>query len=93
LKERTVLFKHALRNGLIPVITVLGLQMGMLLAGAIITETIFSWPGLGRLTIQAINARDYPLAQGCILTIALTYIFVNLITDLLYSVVDPRIRL
>jgi peptide/nickel transport system permease protein len=93
LKERTVLFKHALRNGLIPVITILGLQMGSLLAGAIITETIFSWPGLGRLTIQAINSRDYPLAQGCILTISLTYIFVNLVTDLMYSVVDPRIRL
>ena len=65
---------------------------GSLLTGAIITETIFSWPGLGRLTIQAINARDYPLVQGCFLTIALTYIFVNLATDVLYSVVDPRIR-
>jgi len=93
LRERTVLFKHALRNGLIPVITVLGLQMGSLLAGAVITETIFSWPGLGRLTIQAINARDYPLAQGCILTISLTYILINLLTDVMYSVVDPRIRL
>jgi ABC-type dipeptide/oligopeptide/nickel transport system permease component len=74
------------------VITVLGLQAGMLLAGAIVTEMIFSWPGLGRLTFQAISARDYPLVQGCILTIALTYIFINLVTDLLYSVVDPRIR-
>ena len=92
LSERAVLFTHALRNGLIPVITVLGLQSGTLLAGAIITETIFSWPGLGRLTFQAINARDYPLVQGCILTIALTYILINFITDLLYSVVDPRIR-
>src|SRR5437762_5269470 len=92
LNERAVLFGHALRNGLIPVITILGLQSGMLLAGAIITETIFSWPGLGRLTIQAINARDYPLVQGCILTIALTYILINLATDVLYSVVDPRIR-
>lgn len=92
LSQRAVLFRHALRNGLIPVITVLGLQAGMLLAGAIITETIFSWPGLGRLTIQAINARDYPLIQGCILAIALTYILINLATDLLYSVVDPRIR-
>jgi peptide/nickel transport system permease protein len=93
LPERTVLLKHALRNGLIPVITILGLQMGSLLAGAIITETIFSWPGIGRLTIQAINARDYPLAQGCILTISLTYILVNLMTDVMYSVIDPRIRL
>lgn len=92
LPERTVLFRHALRNGLIPVITILGLQTGPLLAGAIITETIFSWPGLGRLTVQAINARDYPLVQGCILTIALSYIVVNLFTDVLYSVVDPRIR-
>jgi peptide/nickel transport system permease protein len=92
LSEGVVLFGHALRNGLIPVITVLGLQAGMLLAGAFITETIFSWPGLGRLTIQAIFARDYPLAQGCILTIALTYVVINLVTDLLYSVADPRIR-
>src|SRR5206468_3373245 len=92
LTERAVLFAHALRNGLLPVVTLLGLNAGGLLAGAIITETIFSWPGLGRLTIQAIFARDYPLAQGCILTIALTYILVNLATDVLYSVVDPRIR-
>lgn len=92
LGERAVLFGHAFRNGLIPVITLLGLQAGMLLTGTMITEIIFSWPGLGRLTYQAISARDYPLAQGCFLTIALTYIFVNLATDLLYSVVDPRIR-
>jgi peptide/nickel transport system permease protein len=92
LGERAVLFGHALRNGLIPVITVLGLQAGVLLGGAMITEIIFSWPGLGRLTYQAISARDYPLAQGCFLTIALTYILINLATDVLYSVVDPRIR-
>jgi ABC-type dipeptide/oligopeptide/nickel transport system permease component len=92
LNERVVLFGHALRNGLIPVITVLGLQAGVLLAGAIVTETIFSWPGLGRLTFQAISARDYPLVQGCILTIALTYILINLVTDVLYSFVDPRIQ-
>jgi peptide/nickel transport system permease protein len=92
LEERAVLFGHALRNGLIPVITVLGLQAGLLLGGAMITEIIFSWPGLGRLTYQAISARDYPLAQGCFLTIALTYILINLATDVLYSVVDPRIR-
>jgi len=92
LSERVVLFGHALRNGLIPVITALGLQAGMLLAGTFITETIFSWPGLGRLTVQAINARDYPLVQGCILTIALTYILINLATDVVYSLVDPRIR-
>ena len=92
LAERTILFGHALRNGLLPVITLLGLNAGALLAGAFVTEPIFSWPGLGRLTIQAINARDYPLVQGCILTIALTYILINLATDVLYSVVDPRIR-
>jgi ABC-type dipeptide/oligopeptide/nickel transport system permease component len=92
LPERVVLFRHALRNGLLPVITILGLQAGALLAGAIITETVFAWPGLGRLTVQAINARDYPLLQGCILTIALSYILINLLTDAIYSIVDPRIR-
>lgn len=92
LGERAVIFGHALRNSLIPVITLLGLQAGMLLTGTMITEIIFSWPGIGRLTYQAISARDYPLAQGCFLTIALTYILVNLATDLVYSVADPRIR-
>ena len=92
LPERVVLFRHALRNGLLPVITILGLQTGALLAGAIITETVFAWPGLGRLTVQAIGARDYPLLQGCILTISLSYIFINLLTDAIYSFVDPRIR-
>lgn len=92
LPERRVLFRHALRNGLLPVITILGLQTGTLLAGAIITETIFSWPGLGRLTVQAISARDYPLLQGCILVTSITYIAINRLTDILYCVVDPRIR-
>ena len=92
LPEYVVFFRHALRNGLLPVITILGLQAGALLAGAIITESVFAWPGLGRLTVQAINARDYPLLQGCILTIALSYILINLLTDAIYSVVDPRIR-
>ncbi len=92
LRERAVVYCHALRNSLIPVLTVVGLQFGSLLSGAIVTETIFSWPGLGRLTMQAISARDYPLTQGCLLAIALTYLVVNLITDLLYSVMDPRIR-
>jgi ABC-type dipeptide/oligopeptide/nickel transport system permease component len=92
LRERAVVYRHALRNSLIPVLTVVGLQFGSLLAGAIVTETIFSWPGLGRLTMQAISARDYPLTQGCLLAIAVTYIVVNAITDLLYSVIDPRIR-
>jgi ABC-type dipeptide/oligopeptide/nickel transport system permease component len=92
LPERTVVYRHALRNAMIPVLTVLGLQFGALLAGAIVTETIFSWPGLGRLTIQAISNRDYYLVQGCILAIGLTYVAVNLLTDVLYSVANPRIR-
>ena len=92
LPERTVVYRHALRNAMIPVLTVLGLQFGALLAGAIVTETIFSWPGIGRLTIQAINNRDYYLVQGCILAIGLTYVAVNVLTDLLYSVANPRIR-
>ena len=92
LHERTVVYGHALRNAMIPVITVLGLQFGALLAGAIVTETIFSWPGIGRLTIQAISNRDYYLVQGCILAIGLTYVAVNFLTDLLYSVANPRIR-
>jgi ABC-type dipeptide/oligopeptide/nickel transport system permease component len=92
LSERQVIYKHVLKNGLIPVVTVLGLQFGVLLAGAIITETIFSWPGLGRLTVDAINARDYPLVQGCILMIALTYIIANVLTDFTYRLLDPRIK-
>jgi len=92
LPERTVVYKHALRNAMVPVLTVLGLQFGALLAGAIVTETIFSWPGIGRLTIQSIGNRDYYLVQGCILAIGLTYIAVNFLTDLLYSVANPRIR-
>ena len=92
LPEHTVVYRHALRNAMIPVITVLGLQFGALLAGAIVTETIFSWPGIGRLTISAISNRDYYLVQGCILAIGLTYVAVNFMTDLLYSAVNPRIR-
>ncbi len=92
LSERQVIYKHVLKNGLIPVVTVLGLQFGVLLAGAIITETIFSWPGLGRLTVDAINARDYPIVQGCILMIALTYIVANVLTDFAYRLLDPRIK-
>jgi ABC-type dipeptide/oligopeptide/nickel transport system permease component len=92
LSERTVVYRHALRNAMVPILTVLGLQFGALLAGAIVTETIFSWPGIGRLTIQAIGNRDYYLVQGCILAIGLTYVAVNFLTDFLYSVVNPRIR-
>ncbi len=92
LSERAVVYRHALRNAMIPVMTVLGLQLGALLAGAIVTETIFAWPGIGRLAIQAIGNRDYYLVAGCILAIGLTYVAVNFLTDLLYSVVNPRIR-
>ena len=92
LPERTVVYKHALRNAMIPVLTLIGLQFGALLAGAIVTETIFSWPGIGRLTVSAISNRDYPLLQGCILAVGLTYVLVNLATDVLYVVVNPRIR-
>ncbi len=92
LPERTVVYRHALRNAMLPVLTVLGLQFGALLAGAIVTEKIFSWPGIGRLTIDAIGNRDYFLVQGCILAIGLTYVLVNLMTDVLYSVANPRIR-
>jgi ABC-type dipeptide/oligopeptide/nickel transport system permease component len=92
LPERAVVYRHALRNAMLPILTVVGLQFGALLAGAIVTETIFSWPGIGRLTIQAIGNRDYYLVQGCILAIGLTYVLVNFLTDLLYSVANPRIR-
>lgn len=91
LSEWRVWLKHALRNSLLSVITIVGLQFGALLAGSIITETIFTWPGIGRLTIQAIQTRDYPLVQGCILVIATSYLLVNLLTDILYHLVDPRI--
>jgi ABC-type dipeptide/oligopeptide/nickel transport system permease component len=93
LPESAVLLRHAFRNALIPILTILGLQFGTLLAGTIVTETIFSWPGIGRLAVQAIDARDYPLLQGCILLIAVSYVLVNLLTDVVYAFVDPRVRL
>jgi peptide/nickel transport system permease protein len=90
-RARAVL-RHAFRNSLIPVVTLVGLQFGGVLTGAVITETIFAWPGVGRLLIQSIGFRDYPLVQGCILFIAMTYVAMNLLTDLAYGVLDPRIR-
>jgi ABC-type dipeptide/oligopeptide/nickel transport system permease component len=84
---------HALRNSMVPLLTIVALQFGAVLTGAVITETIFAWPGIGRLLIQSIGFRDYPMVQGCILLIAVTYVTVNLITDLMYGVLDPRIRL
>ena len=93
LSAARVVLKHAFRNSLIPIVTVLGLQVGAVLTGAVITETIFAWPGVGRLLIQSIGFRDYPLVQGCILLIAVTYVSVNLLTDMAYAFLDPRIRL
>jgi peptide/nickel transport system permease protein len=92
LSERAVVYRHALPNALVPIITVVGLQFGALLAGAIVTETIFSWPGLGRLVVSAISNRDYALVQGCLLSIGLTYVLVNLLTDVVYRWVNPRMR-
>lgn len=89
---RGVVLKHALRNALVPVVTVIGLQFGSLLAGAVITETVFTWPGIGSLLVQSILARDYPVVQGAVLLIAVSFIIVNLIVDLIYGYVDPRIR-
>lgn len=92
LKEKTVIIKHALKNALIPIITVVGLQFGLLLGGAVLTETVFAWPGIGRLIVDSILARDYPMIQGTILIFGLLYITVNLVVDMIYAFVDPRIR-
>ncbi len=93
LSENTLLWRHALRNAWLPVLTLAGLQLGALLGGAVITETVFDWPGLGSLLIEGIRSRDYPVVQGCVLVISLAYVLVNLLTDLAYAWVDPRIRL
>jgi peptide/nickel transport system permease protein len=93
LAPRRVILRHGLRNALLPVITLLGLQLGALLAGAVITETVFSWPGVGLLTIESIQSRDYPVLQACVLLISTAYVLVNLLTDIVYAWVDPRIRL
>jgi len=90
--ERTVIYRYALRNALIPVVTVVGLQLGYSLAGAVLTETVFAWPGLGRLLVDSIFARDYPVVQGCFIFVAFTFALTNFLVDLLYSVLDPRIR-
>ncbi len=93
LSETVVVTRHALRNALLPVITILGLQLGTLLGGAVITETVFSWPGIGQLTIDAIKSRDYPVVQACVLLISLSYVVVNICTDIVYAAIDPRIRI
>ncbi|ALJ90451.1 nickel ABC transporter permease [Thermus aquaticus] len=92
LAERVVIFKHALRNALIPVVTVVGLEFGTLLSGAVITETIFAWPGLGQLLVGSILARDYPVVQGAVLLVAISFVLINLLVDLLYAAIDPRVR-
>jgi peptide/nickel transport system permease protein len=92
LAERVVIFKHALRNALIPVVTVVGLEFGTLLSGAVITETIFAWPGLGQLLVGSILARDYPVVQGTVLLVAISFVLINLLVDLLYAAIDPRVR-
>ena len=92
LNERTVIVRHALRAALLPIITIVGLQMGSLLAGTVITETIFSWDGIGRLLVESIEKRDYPVTQACVLVIALSYVLVNLLTDVLYRFADPRTK-
>lgn len=92
LPETTIILRHALRAALLPIITIVGLQMGSLLAGAVITETIFSWDGVGKLLVESIEKRDYPVTQACVLVVALSYVLVNLVTDLVYGVADPRSR-
>ena len=93
LSEMRILLRHGLRNACLPILTVLGLQLGALLGGAVVTETVFNWPGIGLMTVEAIQRRDYPLVQGCILLISLSYVLVNLFTDIAYAWIDPRIRL
>ena len=93
LSPRAALFRHGLKNALTSVVTIIGLQMGALLSGTLIIEMIFSWPGIGRLLISAIGARDYPVVEGCVLTFAMTYVVVNLATDLVYAMIDPRVRI
>ena len=92
LTEWVVVNSHAVRNALIPVVTVVGLQLGYLLGGAVVTETVFSWPGIGRLIVQSIAARDFPVVQASVLLLAVTFVTINLVTDMLYAVLDPRIR-
>lgn len=93
LNEKTVVVRHALRAALLPIITIVGLQMGSLLAGTVITETIFSWDGIGRLLVESIEKRDYPVTQACVLVVAISYVMVNVLTDMLYRIADPRVKL
>ena len=92
LQERAVIYRHALRNALIPIVTILGLQFGFLLGGAVIAEVVFSWPGVGRLAVDGILARDFPVVQGCVLLVAVIFVLLNLSVDILYAWLNPRIR-
>ena len=92
IRENLIIYRHALRNAMIPIVTVIGLQFGALLSGAVITETIFSWPGIGRLAVDAIRSKDFPVVQGVVMVFALMYAIVNLLTDLLYGFLDPRLK-
>src|SRR5690606_19033008 len=92
LAERAVLYRHALKNALLPAITVIGLQFGFLLGGAVVTETIFSWPGMGRLIVGAINYRDFPMVQGPVLVLAASFVLINLLVDISYGLIDPRVK-
>ena len=93
LTERDVVWNHGLSNARIPIVTLLGIQLGQLLGGVVITETVFSWPGIGKLTVDAIFARDYPVVQGAVLITATLFVLINLATDLIYTAIDPRVRL
>ncbi|NCC97475.1 MAG: ABC transporter permease, partial [Synergistales bacterium] len=92
LRQKLVVYRHALRNALIPTVTVIGLQFGYMLAGAVLTESVFSWPGIGRLIVDSIMGRDYPVVQTALLIIALIFVLANLVVDVLYALLDPRIR-
>jgi len=92
MRQRSVVLRHALRNALIPIVTIIGLRFGALLSGAVLTETVFAWPGVGRLMVDSISARDYPVVQGAVLLVALAFVVINLVVDLLYGVVNPRIQ-
>ncbi len=92
LRESRVILRHALSNAMIPILTIIGLRFGALLSGAVLTENVFAWPGVGRLVVDSISARDYPVVQGAVLMIAVSFVFINLVVDLLYGVVNPRIR-
>lgn len=92
LTEQVIIMKHALSNALIPIVTILGLRFGVLLGGAVLTETVFSWPGVGRLMVDSILSRDYPMVQGAVLLLALCFVLINLLVDIIYAFLDPRIQ-